>query len=239
MRVSRSPAWWRRIFRFVKAWGDVTADLLKRLGMNVDFVATDWGTVVARRAQKSPPGQGGWHMFHILVRAARIGPIRPASRFAPMATTRASAGRTVRRSRPRSPPGSTQRRSTRRRAVARRLNKAALDHVVYAPLGFFLQSSSLAQERHRHRAGAAAVLLGGEQDRLINPFRLELRERFCRPNPCPSSSAPPTPARRRPRRESRSRPGPSPRRRCSRARPRPARSVPRSRCRAWSPDPCA
>ena len=47
-----------------KAQGDVTADLLKRLGMNVDFVATDWGTVGSRRAQKTPPGQGGWQMFH-------------------------------------------------------------------------------------------------------------------------------------------------------------------------------
>ncbi|WP_200845143.1 ABC transporter substrate-binding protein [Roseomonas sp. 18066] len=47
-----------------KAMGDVTADLLQRLGMNVDFVATDWGTVVGRRAQKTPPGQGGWSMFH-------------------------------------------------------------------------------------------------------------------------------------------------------------------------------
>ena len=47
-----------------KAFGDVTADLLKKLGMNVDFVATDWGTVGARRAQKTPPAQGGWHMFH-------------------------------------------------------------------------------------------------------------------------------------------------------------------------------
>jgi len=46
-----------------KAQGDVTADLLKRLGMNVDFVATDWGTTGQRRAQKSPPGQGGWGMF--------------------------------------------------------------------------------------------------------------------------------------------------------------------------------
>src|SRR4030088_554385 len=43
-----------------KAQGDVTADLLKRMGMNVDFVATDWGTVGTRRAQKTPPGQGGW-----------------------------------------------------------------------------------------------------------------------------------------------------------------------------------
>src|SRR5436853_536484 len=47
-----------------KPQGDVTADLLKRLGMNVDFVATDWGTVGARRAVKTPPGQGGWQMFH-------------------------------------------------------------------------------------------------------------------------------------------------------------------------------
>lgn len=47
-----------------KAMGDVTADLLKRLGMNVDFVATDWGTVVGRRASKAPVAQGGWSMFH-------------------------------------------------------------------------------------------------------------------------------------------------------------------------------
>jgi peptide/nickel transport system substrate-binding protein len=48
----------------VKAQGEVTVDLLKKLGMNVDFVATDWGTVGARRAQKTPPGQGGWNIFH-------------------------------------------------------------------------------------------------------------------------------------------------------------------------------
>ncbi len=47
-----------------KAFGDVSADLLKRIGMNVDFVATDWGTVGSRRASKAPPSQGGWHIFH-------------------------------------------------------------------------------------------------------------------------------------------------------------------------------
>ena len=31
-----------------KAQGDVTAELLKRIGMTVDFVATDWGTVTSR-----------------------------------------------------------------------------------------------------------------------------------------------------------------------------------------------
>src|SRR6201987_80606 len=47
-----------------KGQGDVTADLLKRLGRNLDFAAIDWGTVGARRAGKTPPGKGGWQMFH-------------------------------------------------------------------------------------------------------------------------------------------------------------------------------
>ncbi|AWB25491.1 ABC transporter substrate-binding protein [Methylobacterium currus] len=47
-----------------KNMGDVTADLLKQMGMKVDFVATDWGTVGTRRASKAPPSQGGWNMFH-------------------------------------------------------------------------------------------------------------------------------------------------------------------------------
>jgi peptide/nickel transport system substrate-binding protein len=45
-----------------KPWGDVTVDLLTRPGMKVDYVAVDWGTVVQRPAQKSPPGQGGWQI---------------------------------------------------------------------------------------------------------------------------------------------------------------------------------
>jgi len=48
----------------LKAMGEVTNALLRSIGMNVDFVATDWGTVGQRRASKSPPGQGGWHIFH-------------------------------------------------------------------------------------------------------------------------------------------------------------------------------
>ncbi len=47
-----------------KTWGDVTADLLKQLGVNVDFSAVDWGTVVARRGSKNLPAKGGWHMYH-------------------------------------------------------------------------------------------------------------------------------------------------------------------------------
>lgn len=48
----------------IHAQGLVTADLLRRLGMNVEFVATDWGTVLSRRASRNPIGQGGWNIFH-------------------------------------------------------------------------------------------------------------------------------------------------------------------------------
>jgi len=48
----------------LKAMGEITADLLKKIGFQVDFVATDWGTVGQRRASKNEPGKGGWGMFH-------------------------------------------------------------------------------------------------------------------------------------------------------------------------------
>jgi peptide/nickel transport system substrate-binding protein len=47
----------------VHALGQVGHDMLKKCGLNVDYVATDWGTVVARRASKEPPEKGGWNIF--------------------------------------------------------------------------------------------------------------------------------------------------------------------------------
>jgi peptide/nickel transport system substrate-binding protein len=47
-----------------KAEGDVTADMLGKLGMNVDYQSTDWGTVGARRSKKDPISAGGWNIFH-------------------------------------------------------------------------------------------------------------------------------------------------------------------------------
>ncbi len=47
-------------FPTIGPFGHVTADLLRRLGMNVDYQAMDWGTVVQRRVKREPPDQGGW-----------------------------------------------------------------------------------------------------------------------------------------------------------------------------------
>jgi peptide/nickel transport system substrate-binding protein len=45
------------------ALSNVTADMLKRVGVNVDYQATDWGMVVQRRALTKPPAEGGWNLF--------------------------------------------------------------------------------------------------------------------------------------------------------------------------------
>ena len=44
--------------------GDVTHELLKQLGMNVEMAASDWGTVIQRRNSREPVDKGGWSIFH-------------------------------------------------------------------------------------------------------------------------------------------------------------------------------
>jgi peptide/nickel transport system substrate-binding protein len=41
----------------------VANDLLKKLGLNVEVAASDWGTVVTRRASKKRIDEGGWNLF--------------------------------------------------------------------------------------------------------------------------------------------------------------------------------
>src|ERR1051326_1010396 len=118
----------------LKAWGDVTVDLLQRLGVNVDHAAIDWGTVVARRAQKKPARDGGWHLYH-------------TSPYGVDLATPTSAW--VRADGNNGPNGWANNPAVEvelaawfdaisleeEKAAARRLNKTALDHAQFAPLG--------------------------------------------------------------------------------------------------------
>ncbi|RDJ23091.1 ABC transporter substrate-binding protein [Bosea caraganae] len=121
-----------------KSMGDVTAELLKSIGMNVDFVATDWGTVGSRRAQKTPPGQGGWSMFHTWHAGADC--INPASYTAIRANgDKAWFGW------PDVPAVEAEvtnwfnaKDAAEEKGAIDRLNKAAVENVVYVPTGFYL-----------------------------------------------------------------------------------------------------
>jgi peptide/nickel transport system substrate-binding protein len=41
----------------------VVADLMKRIGLNVEIQAMDWGQLVTRRASRKPIAEGGWNVF--------------------------------------------------------------------------------------------------------------------------------------------------------------------------------
>jgi peptide/nickel transport system substrate-binding protein len=121
---------------FIKAWGEMTSDLLKRLGMKADLVALDSGTLFARMPQKSPPAEGGWNMF--LVSGNGAVNVSPAQLIIRANGDGAWFGW------PNSPQVETEvaawydaKTLDEEKAAVRRLNRAAFDHVVYAPLGFF------------------------------------------------------------------------------------------------------
>ncbi len=50
-------------FPVLKALADVGADMMTKAGMNVDYQALDWGTVLTRRTSKAPVDAGGWSVF--------------------------------------------------------------------------------------------------------------------------------------------------------------------------------
>jgi peptide/nickel transport system substrate-binding protein len=50
-----------------KAMAEVTADLLRKLGMSVDLPSMDMATVMQRRVKREPVDRGGWSIFCITV----------------------------------------------------------------------------------------------------------------------------------------------------------------------------
>jgi len=124
-----------------KAWGDVTVDLLKRLDMNVDFAAVDQGTSAARIRQKSLPSQGGWHVIvngYFGVDCAdptskhfRANGDEPTNGWAHNQPIEAEIAAWYNAT-------SLEGEKT----IARRLNRLAVDHALFAPLGVHLWHSA-------------------------------------------------------------------------------------------------
>lgn len=50
-------------FPYMGAMAEVTVDALRRAGVNVDLAWSDWGGVVSRSTNKSPPDAGGWNLY--------------------------------------------------------------------------------------------------------------------------------------------------------------------------------
>jgi peptide/nickel transport system substrate-binding protein len=120
-----------------KAQGDVTADLLKRIGMNVQYQALDWGTVGQRRASKEPPDKGGWNIFHTWHSGADC--VNPAHYIAlddsgPNAWFVWPKSERVQA---KIAEWYAARDLAAEKTVIADLNKAAMEDVIYIPTGFF------------------------------------------------------------------------------------------------------
>jgi len=50
-------------FPTLAALAETGAEMLRRVGMEVETVSGTWNEIVQRRARRNPPGEGGWSMF--------------------------------------------------------------------------------------------------------------------------------------------------------------------------------
>jgi peptide/nickel transport system substrate-binding protein len=138
---------------YAKILADVTADLYKRMGVNVDYQIMDWGTLVQRRAKTDPIDKGGWSVFqtnwpgpdqanpaaHVFLRgngrdAAPGWPADPA-----METLREKWLRTA--------------DLQAQQAIARDMQSLAFRNVPYIPLGQMITPTA-------HRANVTGILSG-------------------------------------------------------------------------------
>jgi len=125
-----------------KAEGDVTADLLQKIGMKVHYNATDWGTTGTIRAKKDPVSKGGWNIFHTWHAGADC--INPAPY-----TALDASGDTAWFGWPKSQKVQDAIQQwyaapdlAAEKKAAEAINIASFENVTYIPTGFFLQYTS-------------------------------------------------------------------------------------------------
>ena len=116
--------------------------MLRKIGMNVDEVSTDWGTAVQRTVSRKPLDAGGWSMF-----AAFTGGIEASS----PATNQLLRGNgpAAYNGWPDAPKLEALRDAylfseepLRRRAIAREMQMQAMLDVPYLPLGSYFQPTA-------------------------------------------------------------------------------------------------
>ena len=137
----------------VQALTEVGADMLRRAGVNLDYAATDWATVVQRRANREPPERGGWNILftffsgldflnpgvHLMLRGngLQAWPGWPSAPEVEALRTRWFEAPDL----------------VAQQALAREVQAAAFQELPYIPLGQFFQATA-------YRLGITGVLKG-------------------------------------------------------------------------------
>ena len=142
----------------VAALAEVTADLFRKLGLNLDGQTMDWGTAVQRRTNMEPADRGGWSVFQ--TSWSGLDHATPAGHVFLRGNGRAAAPGW-----PLSPAIETLREEWLRAAdpaaqfsLAEQLQAQAFRDVPYVPLGQQFQQTSYRAEFVGRIAGDAGVL---------------------------------------------------------------------------------
>ncbi len=118
--------------------GQVTADTLRRLNVNVELAESDWGTVVQRRTSREPVERGGWSILHTTGGATAWA--NPASSF--LVRGQGNAGWFGWWNNPRAEELAEAwlyaEDEARQRSLAAELGRLALEQVAFVPLGQFV-----------------------------------------------------------------------------------------------------
>jgi len=126
----------------INALSLVTADLMQRMGINLELVSADWGTLVQRRASKEPIERGGWSVFHTTSSGQSLA--LPVYHLF-LRTNGANAwfgwpdDAEIERLRAAWVDADDQAESRR---IAEALNRRAMEVMAYIPLGFYWQPSA-------------------------------------------------------------------------------------------------
>lgn len=127
----------------LKAQPVVAAQALRAAGFKVDLQATDWGTVVSRRASQKPVKEGGWNMFFTNWAGADV--INPIVNFA-IGGRGKNGGWFGWADDPKMEQlkDAFARASTaeEQKKIAADIQKEAFDQVIYIPLGEYTQPSA-------------------------------------------------------------------------------------------------
>ena len=140
-------------FPNLKALSDVGAEMLRRVGFNVDYQALDWATVLTLRAKKVPVAQGGWSAFFTFGAGADVA--TPAAHLMLRAN-----GENAWFGWPNDPKIEALRDSwfvapdlAAQQRIARDLQAAAFESVPFVPLGQYFQTTA-------YRRNVTGVLRG-------------------------------------------------------------------------------
>ncbi len=129
-------------FPVINAMSEVAADMFRKLGMNLDYQAMDWGSMLTRMGNRSTPDKGGYNVF--CTYSAGVTQLNPsAHNFLRGSGDKATFGWSV------SPDLERMRNSwfdapdaAAQKAIGVEMQKQAFTDVPYVPLGLFYQPTA-------------------------------------------------------------------------------------------------